>query len=544
MFLVAWEILALTSFILIIFEHENQVTIKAGINYLIQAHLSVVFLIIGFLWVINKTNSYDFQAITNYSASLPGTASLILFLCFFVAFAIKAGFVPFHTWLPYAHPAAPAHVSGMMSGVIIKIGIFGMLRMLLVIKTDFVLAGYLILIVSVLSGLYGVMLAIIQHNLKKLLAYHSIENIGIIGIGIGIGCIGIGSGNQVLATLGFAGALLHTLNHSLFKSLLFYTAGNVYLATHTLEIEKLGGLIKRMPQTAILFLIAAIAICGIPPFNGFISEFILYTGLYSWLSDGTLFSMLAAIFSTIGLVSIGGLAMICFTKAFGIIFLGTERHTLPSTCREASFLQLLPAYVLAVVIILIGIFPLVFIHLLSQPVSLFTGTSLMTTDPLQSGVFDALQPISWAMWILILLIIIIYCIRKYSLRHRKIKMGPTWGCGYVAPTFKLQYTASSFVRSYSKLFAPVLLVKKEEEQLQGVFPAKVKYHTHAYDKVEKGLIDRILKLNKHFMGRFIFLNNGKLQFYILYGIIFILTVLSIPILYEKIESFIDILKHL
>ena len=543
-FLVAWEILALTSFILIIFEHENQVTIKAGINYLIQAHLSVVFLIIGFLWVINKTNSYDFQAITNYSASLPGTASLILFLCFFVAFAIKAGFVPFHTWLPYAHPAAPAHVSGMMSGVIIKIGIFGMLRMLLVIKTDFVLAGYLILIVSVLSGLYGVMLAIIQHNLKKLLAYHSIENIGIIGIGIGIGCIGIGSGNQVLATLGFAGALLHTLNHSLFKSLLFYTAGNVYLATHTLEIEKLGGLIKRMPQTAILFLIAAIAICGIPPFNGFISEFILYTGLYSWLSDGTLFSMLAAIFSTIGLVSIGGLAMICFTKAFGIIFLGTERHTLPSTCREASFLQLLPAYVLAVVIILIGIFPLVFIHLLSQPVSLFTGTSLMTTDPLQSGVFDALQPISWAMWILILLIIIIYCIRKYSLRHRKIKMGPTWGCGYVAPTFKLQYTASSFVRSYSKLFAPVLLVKKEEEQLQGVFPAKVKYHTHAYDKVEKGLIDRILKLNKHFMGRFIFLNNGKLQFYILYGIIFILTVLSIPILYEKIESFIDILKHL
>jgi formate hydrogenlyase subunit 3/multisubunit Na+/H+ antiporter MnhD subunit len=184
----------------------------------------------------------------------------------------------------------------MMSGVIIKIGIFGILRMLLVVKTDLTSVGYLILIVSLISGLYGVMLAIIQHNLKKLLAYHSIENIGIIGIGIGIGCIGIGTGNQVLSTLGFAGALLHTLNHSLFKSLLFYTAGNVYQATHTMDIEKLGGLIKKMPQTAALFLIAAIAICGIPPFNGFVSEFIIYTGLYNWLSDATLVSLLAAIF--------------------------------------------------------------------------------------------------------------------------------------------------------------------------------------------------------------------------------------------------------
>ena len=305
-FLIAWEILALSSSFLSFFEHENPVTIKAGINCLIQAHFSIVFLIVGFLWVINKTNSYDFQAITTYSSSLPGMASLILFLCFFIAFAIKAGFVPFHTWLPYAHPAAPAHVSGMMSGVIIKAGIFGILRMLLIIKTDYVAAGFLILIVSVLSGLYGVMLAIIQHNLKKLLAYHSIENIGIIGIGIGIGAIGTGMGNSTLATLGYAGALLHTLNHALFKSLLFYTAGNVYQATHTMDIEKLGGVIKKMPQTAMLFLIAAIAICEFR-LNGFISNHNLYR-MYNSLGR-TLFHS-AAIFSTIG-SAIGGLAMIC-----------------------------------------------------------------------------------------------------------------------------------------------------------------------------------------------------------------------------------------
>ena len=543
-FLIAWEILALASFIVIIFDHEHIATIKAGINYLIQAHFSVIFLMIGFLWVANKTGSFDFEAITAYTASLPGPASLLLFLIFFIAFAIKAGFVPFHTWLPYAHPAAPSHVSGMMSGVIIKIGIFGIMRMLLVIKTDLVTVGYIILIVSLVSGLYGVMLAIIQHNLKKLLAYHSIENIGIIGIGIGIGSIGLGTGNQVLTTLGFAGALLHTLNHSLFKSLLFYTAGNVYQATHTMDIEKLGGLVKRMPQTAVLFLIAAIAICGIPPFNGFISEFIIYTGLYNWLLDATLLSLLAAIFSTAGLALIGGLAMLCFTKAFGVVFLGTERQKLPDSCKEVPFLQLLPMYALAAVILLIGLFPMEFIRLLSLPVNLFTASFPTQVNLVNVNAFNALQPISLAAWIFILLVISILLIRKFALSHRKAEIGPTWGCGYVAPTSKQQYTAGSFVRTYSKLFAPFLLIGKHEEEIHGIFPSEGKYHTHPYDEVEKWLIDSPLKANKSFMGRFTFLNNGKLQFYILYGVIFILAVLSIPVIYQNVTTFFDFLKHL
>ena len=543
-FLIAWEILALTSFLVIIFDHEHIATLKAGINYLIQAHFSIIFLMIGFIWVASKTGSYDFEAITSYTASLPGAASLMLFLFFFFAFAIKAGFVPFHTWLPYAHPAAPSHVSGIMSGVIIKIGIFGLLRMLLVIKTDIETVGYLILIVSLISGLYGVMLAIIQHNLKKLLAYHSIENIGIIGIGIGLGCIGVGTGNQVLATLGFAGAMLHTLNHSLFKSLLFYSAGNVYQATHTMDIERLGGLLKKMPQTAALFLIAAVAICGIPPFNGFISEFIIYTGLYNWLSDASLVSLLAAIFSATALALIGGLAMLCFTKAFGVVFLGTERQKLPDGCGEVPFLQLLPLYFLALLIVLIGLFPLAFINILAKPVSLFTGLLPNQANPVPIHVFSALQPISLASWLLVLLIVGLFILRKYILSHRKIERGATWGCGYVAPTAKQQYTAGSFVRTYSKLFAPFLLIGKHEEEIHGVFPSEGKYHTHPYDKVEKWLIDDPLKLNKSFMGRFVFLNNGKLQFYILYGVIFILAVLSFPILYQNIYSFIDFLKHL
>jgi formate hydrogenlyase subunit 3/multisubunit Na+/H+ antiporter MnhD subunit len=543
-FLIAWEILALSSFVLIVFEHENPVNIKAGINYLIQAHFSILFLMVGFLWVINKTNSFDFTAITQYTASIPNSASLILFICFFIAFSIKAGFVPFHTWLPYAHPAAPSHVSGMMSGVVIKIGIFGILRMLLLFKTDFTFVGYSILIFSVLSGLYGVMLAIVQHNLKKLLAYHSVENIGIIGIGLGIGCIGVGSGNNVLSALGFTGALLHTLNHAIFKSMLFYTAGNIYQATHTMEIEKLGGVIKKMPQTSILFLISAIAICGIPPLNGFVSEFILYSGLYAWLSNGTLFSLLAAIFSTIAMVAIGGLAMICFTKAFGIIFLGSERHPLPPDCQEVSFQQLLPVYILSGFLISIGLFPQFFFAVLGQTVGLFTGNLEFTSNPFNPELGELMRSISIAGWILVALISSIFMIRRFFLRSRKAVSGTTWGCGYIHPTAKQQYTASSFVRTYGKLFAPVLWVEKEEKPVGGVFPKIAEYRTHPFDRLEKGTIDRILKMNKRFMGRFVFVNNGKLQFYILYGIIFIVLVLGLPVIIQNIESFIDILKHL
>ena len=543
-FLINWEMMALASFLVIIFDHEHIATIKAGINYLVQAHFAILFLMIGFIWVASKTGSYDFQAIAAYSASIPSSVSLMLFIFFFIGFAIKAGFVPFHTWLPYAHPAAPSHVSGIMSGVIIKIGIFGILRMLLIVKTDFTSVGYLILIISLVSGLYGVMLAIIQHNLKKLLAYHSIENIGIIGIGIGIGCIGMGTGNQVLSTLGFAGALLHTLNHSLFKSLLFYTAGNIYQATHTMDIEKLGGLIKKMPQTSALFLIAAIAISGIPPFNGFVSEFIIYTGLYNWLSDATLLQLLAAIFSTAGLAMIGGLAMLCFTKAFGVVFLGTARCELPKTCKEVPFAQLIPLYLLAAMIIAIGLFPMAFINLLSHPVSLFTASIPVALNPAQINAFNAIQPLSWASWILILLVISILLIRKFVLSHHKVSTGITWGCGYVAPTSKIQYTAGSFVRTYSKLFAPFLSIGKHEDAIHGVFPSEGKYHTHPYDEIEKLLIDGPLKLNKSFMGRFLFLHNGKLQFYILYGVLFILAVLSIPVIYQNIASFIEFLKQL
>jgi formate hydrogenlyase subunit 3/multisubunit Na+/H+ antiporter MnhD subunit len=543
-FLIAWEIMALSAFMVVIFEHGKMATLKAGINYLIQSHVSIVFLMLGFIWVAYKTGSYDFQSIANYTSLHQGAAGTILFFCFFIGFAIKAGFVPFHTWLPHAHPAAPTHISGIMSGVIIKIGIFGILRMLLLIKTDYTVVGYFILFGSVISGLYGVMLAIIQHNLKRLLAYHSIENIGIIGMGIGIGCIGLGNGNQTLAALGFAGALLHTLNHALFKSLLFYSAGIVYQATHTLNIEHLGGLIKKMPQTALLFLIAAIAISGIPPFNGFISEFLIYNGLYQWMLDARLVPLIAIIFSVLALVLIGGLALFCFTKAFGVVFLGQARHTFHHEIKEAPFIQRLPLYVIAFFIVFIGLFPQLFMNILVQPVQQFTGLNQISFVPFRDGSTDGLQTLSFATGGFVLLVLLLFVVRKWALRNREVTISPTWGCGYIAPTTKLQYTASSFVRSYSKLFSLFLLFEKKEKVVTGIFPAQAHFSTHPLDRIEKWLVDKPIKFYKSVLSWFLFLNSGKLQISILYGIIFIISVICIPLFYDTILAFIEFLKQL
>ncbi len=543
-FLIFWELMAISMFVLVIFDHHKPDTIKAGINYLVQSHISIVFVMLGFIYVAYKTGSYGFDAITVFSGHQSTLAGTALFLCFFIGFAIKSGFVPFHTWLPYAHPAAPAHISGVMSGVVIKIGIYGILRMLLLINTDYTTIGYFILIISLITGVYGVMLAIIQHDLKKLLAYHSIENIGIIGIGIGIGCIGLGETNKWMAILGFSGAMLHTLNHSLFKSLLFYSAGNVLQVMHTVNVERLGGLMKKMPHTAVLFLIAAVAICGLPPLNGFISEFLILSGLYNWLYSAGLLSLIAIVFSVGGLVFIGGLAFLCFAKAFSIVFLGNPRENHDFEIKETGFWQLLPMYITVAFMIFIGLFPSLFIAALQRPVNLFTHDIVFNLNLIKVGALDSLKSISWIFSGMVILVIALIFLRKYFTRNRIIEKGSTWGCGYVASTDKAQYTAGSFVRSYSKLAKPVLDIEKTEVEIIEVFPGEKHYSTDSYDMLERVLIDKPLKLIERITDMFMFLHNGHLQRYILYGIVFITAVICLPLIFDKIIAMLRFLNNL
>jgi formate hydrogenlyase subunit 3/multisubunit Na+/H+ antiporter MnhD subunit len=543
-FLLFWELMALSVFILIIFEHNRQETIRAGINYLVQSHISIIFIMLGFIYVAYKTGDYSFNAISDFSNQQSTLAGTALFLCFFAGFAIKSGFVPFHTWLPYAHPAAPSHVSGIMSGVVIKIGIYGILRMLLLIKTDYTTIGYLILFISVFTGIYGVMLATIQHDLKKLLAYHSIENIGIIGIGIGIGCIGLGATNKWMAILGFTGAMLHTLNHSLFKSLLFYGAGNVLQATHSVNIERLGGIIKKMPQTTILFLIAALAICGLPPLNGFVSEFLIYGGLYNWLYSATLISLIAIVFSLGGLVLIGGLAILCFTKAFSIVFLGNKRTSSQNQITETGFWQLMPMYLTVLFMIIIGLAPSLFINALQRPVNLFTHDVIFNMNLIKVGALDSLKTINWLFMGFILLVLLLLGLRKLSGRHKLIETSPTWGCGYSTSDSRLQYTANSFVRSYSKLAKPILDIEKKEVEIAEIFPAEKHYETSSYDRIERIFIDRPIAFLNKITDLFLFLQNGQLQRYILYGIIFITAVICVPLIIGRILTVLHFLHHL
>jgi len=544
MILVVWEIMALSSFLLVIFEHNKSATLKAGINYLIQSHVCILFLTIAFMWVKVKTGSFDFNAITLFTTSQSNIAGLALFVLFFTGFAIKAGFVPFHSWLPLAHPVAPAHISGIMSGVIIKIGIYGILRLLMLIKTDMITTGYFILFVSVITGIYGVMLAIVQHNLKKLLAYHSIENIGIIGIGIGLGSLGLGYNNQILVVCGFGGALLHVLNHSLFKSLLFFSAGNVYHYRKTMNIESLGGLIKQLPHTAFMFLIGSLAICGLPPFNGFISEFFLYNGLFHGLVSSNFKLILSLLFSILGLVLIGGLALICFTKAFGIVFLGSSRHNIHEENNIENPHRTWPLYLIVLFIIIIGIFPILFNNYLINIISLY-GPGLNPLIKAQFG--ETLKNITFVGWYsmgFVSLTLVVYLIRQLIRRNLTVSQDATWGCGYSPATSKMQYTASSFVRSYRKLSEPILLIKKEKKEAAGLYPQNILQKTHAYDKIETWFIDKPLLVSRKLLKSFVFLQNGNIQAYILYGFIFIGLTILLPSVIEKIAVIIKFLNQL
>jgi len=528
-FLVAWEVMSLTSMLLVIFDSHNQKTIRAGINYLVQMHISVVFLTIGFLWIYFQTGSFQFSAISQFFNT---NTNVWLFLIFFVGFGLKAGFIPLHSWLPHAHPAAPSHISGVMSGVIVKLGIYGIIRIISFLKTDFVILGEIVLSVAILSGLYGILNAAVQRDFKRMLAYCTIENIGIIGIGIGLGLIGLGNNLPMLYFLGFGGALLHVLNHSLFKSLLFYSAGGVYQQTHTRDMEKLGGLLKLMPKTAVVFLIGAIAIGGIPPFNGFVSEFIIYGGLMEGLKIANLFQICLLVLTFAGLSLIGGISILTFTKTFGTIFLGSPRETLHNKPQEVSFKMLLPQYLIIGVMLSVAFFPAIYLHSIGFVLQEMNGKFL----PVQVAGFTSYSSnivnISIYSLLFVIVIFAFWKIRSFAIQKKTQTIGATWGCGYVAPNNKMQYTGRSFSKPLGKIFNFVLIEEKHIDKLKSgeVFPDVRKYLTNYFDFFEHQFIDPIIHRLTYSANYFLFIQNGRIQSYVLYGIVFILAIFVLTVL--------------
>lgn len=528
-FLVAWEVMSLSSMLLVIFDHHKPKTLKAGINYLVQMHISVTFLTVGFIWVYFKTGSFSFDAFQTYFGS---NSNVWLFLIFFVGFGIKSGFIPLHTWLPHAHPAAPSHVSGVMSGVIVKLGIFGIFRIISFLKADFMLLGEIVISVSALTGVYGILNAAVHRDFKRMLAFCTIENIGIIGIGIGLGLIGMGNGSPTLYYLGFGGALLHVLNHSLFKSLLFYSAGSVYQQTHTRDMNKLGGLIRQMPQTAVLFLIGAVAIGGLPPFNGFVSEFILYNGLLEGLKNSNIGQISLLVVTLGGLSIIGGISVLTFTKTFGTIFLGSERKQLHHTPVEVSRLMLWPQYLIIVIMLSVAFLPQLYLNLIANLLGRLGGAVSFAGLSGLTAYSESIININLYFLVFVAIVAVIWIVRTIVTKGRTQEYGPTWGCAYVAPNSRMQYTGKSFSKSLGKMFGFILPEEKKYKELDPteVFPHHRKYVSHYHDLFEYRMINLITQRLVYAANYFKFIQNGRVQSYVWYGIVFMLAIFTLTVL--------------
>ena len=520
-FLFVWEIMTLSSFLLVIYDHRQPESLRAGVKYLVSMHVSFLFLLAGFVIASTEAGSASFQGIAGYFSKHPESSWPIVLLLF-LGFSIKAGFVPFHYWLPEAHPAAPTHVSAVMSGVMIKTGIFGILRVLVIFPIRSVSFSAVFLVLAAVSGLYGVMYALSQHDLKKLLAYHSVENIGIIGLGIGMGMLGQATGNPLMAFLGYAGALLHVAGHAIFKSLLFFAAGSVYRHAHTRDIERLGGLHRNAPWTAGAFLIGSLAICGLPPFNGFISEYLIFASLFTGVKTAAVSVALLGLTGIIALALIGGLALACFTKAFGVMFLGEPRLPLPEKTREAPAM-LIPMALLAVATLLVGVFPQAFVGFLAAPVRSIIGRLPFSADRL----IVPASRISLVCLIFLGIAAGLAIMRRLLLSGRSLSRAVTWGCGYHGVTPRMQYTGSSFADGILNLFGRMLKKDRHLSKPQGLFPAQGDLKTHTSDLFDFYFLQPLLGLLAHVFRRFRWIQHGDLQNYLWYGLAFLLVIIIV-----------------
>jgi hydrogenase-4 component B len=480
LFLFAWEVMAIAAFFLVTTEQERAEARRAGFIYLVSAHAGALALFALFVLLARETGSLHFPA----AASLATGSATLLFLLGLFGFGFKAGLMPLHIWLPLAHAAAPSHASALLSGIVLKTGIYGLLRLTSFFAVIPAWWGWTVLLLGIVSGILGVALALAQHDLKRLLAYHSVENIGIITIGIGLALLGRSYEYPELVLLGASGALLHVVNHGLFKSLLFYSAGAVVHATGSREIDHYGGLLRRQPWAALCFLGGAVAICGLPPLNGFVSEWLIYLAAFGALGGDGL-TLRLAVLAAPALALIGGLALACFVKVFGVAFLGEPRtaaaagvghDALPSM--RASMLALLAACAW------IGLLPGTLAPLLQAAASTWAPAAGAVSLAAPLAPLPLVGLAGWALLVL-LVVLGVWLQRRTRRAPRDVT---TWGCGYVAPTPRMQYSASSFADFLVSQFRFGLWTERHGGRVRGLFPGHGEFASHTPDLV----LDRIL----------------------------------------------------
>jgi hydrogenase-4 component B len=487
-FFMAWELMSLISYFLVVFDHEHEQSVHAGLIYIVMTHIAAACILAGMLIMYRHSGALNFDQVRQSMISLPAATKNIVFILFLIGFGTKAGIVPLHIWLPYAHPQAPSPVSSIMSGVMIKLGIYGILRFVLgMLGTGESWWSGLILTLAILSCLVGVIYALMDHDLKKLLAYHSVENIGIILLGVGAAMAAYRSGLTAVAVLALAAGLYHLVNHAVFKGLLFLGAGSVVSATGTRNIEKLGGLIKRMPVTAATFLIGSLAISAVPPLNGFVSEWLLlqsffHAARHSLAGHAVVFGLCAA-----GLALTGGLAAACFVKAFGITFLAMPRSKKAEEARES------PASMQIAMIFLAALcFVLSFGVAIILPYLVRISAGLLNVDQssvqfsfnrfilrIPESVAQSPTPIQFSPLVLACVLSAAAALTFVLVR---ILCGPgrrtiynTWDCGYYKLTAANEYTATAFSKPFRIAFSFFLQPYRRSEKLRDSY-----YHVRKF----------------------------------------------------------------
>ncbi|HEX4952712.1 MAG TPA: proton-conducting transporter membrane subunit [Thermoanaerobaculia bacterium] len=529
-FLVAWELMALSGYFLVTTDPRSRETRRAGWLYLIYSHAGTLCLGGFFALLAGATGDFTLRPLA--PGEVGGGVATALFGLAFLGFGVKAGAMPLHSWLPAAHAAAPSHVSALMSGVMLKVGVYGIVRVTGLLPSPPLSWGAAVLAVGAVSAVIGIAFALAQRDLKRLLAYSSIENVGIILLGLGLALVGRSLERPEWVLLGLAGCLLHVWNHALFKSLLFFGAGSVAHATGSRDLEKAGGLARRMPATATLFLVGSLAICGLPPGNGFVSELFVYLGLVrTTVAPSAAWAALPAPV----LAATGALALACFVKVVGVAFLGTPRSAAAESAHESPALMLAPMALLAAGCLLLGVAPGLVAPVLERVVAVWAGGSLAGASLAELVPLGPLAATAVALLagVALLAAAVIPACRRGRSRQPAL---PTWDCGYAAASPRLQYTASSFAQLVTSRFAWALRPAVHAARLEGPFPGPSRFHSQVDDSVlETVLLPRLRRLRQA-ANRVRATQQGDLQRYVLYVVAAVAVLLLFNLRFDGLVS--------
>jgi formate hydrogenlyase subunit 3/multisubunit Na+/H+ antiporter MnhD subunit len=516
LFLVAWELMSVAAYCLVTFEHEKSEVRRAGWVYLIATHLGVAFLLVAFVLLGSRAGSLEFAAFRGMSALGAGWSGMIFVLAL-IGFGTKAGFVPFHVWLPEAHPAAPSHVSALMSGVMIKMGLYGLLRFATFLGQPAPWWGLTLAGLGLLTALVGMALALQQRDVKRVLAYSSIENIGLIGLALGASWWGWASHQPVLAALGMTAALLHTWNHALMKGMMFLAAGSVLHGTGTKDMEKLGGLTRRMPWTAGVMMVGAVALAALPPLNGFVSKWLLYLSLMKWSLAPNDPRNPAALMAIGLLALVSGLAAITFVRLTGIVLLGAPRSESARHAHESSPWMLAPMLLLALLCLTVAVIPQTVASFLERIPNqvMGPGAGLLPLDASNAPV-DALGAINACMTAGVGVALCLFL----ALSRKSQATGPTWGCGFARPTVRMQYTGRSFAEIMAEHLLPRLLRPRIRSQAPaGLFPGTSDFGSECPDPIARKVYEPFFDRWAKRFSRLRIVQQGKVHIYLVYIVV-------------------------